>query len=204
MLDVLIGSNKLTSNLIAPTNSPARSYLASSPACSLPARAAHAGLFDRAASAHSTPAPTGLCSPSRRPPFAASAPASTAAWRPCCLDSVRRRMASARASLPRLRLPSHGLARASPPSRPRQLLLAGCTVGYRACPFAYPCPAVAPHASFACCSHRARRCSPVQRASARSSTLEMLRVTRANEKRRSGRGTRRTATREKMFTLLAC
>ena len=27
---------------------------------------------------------------------------------------------------------------ASPPSRPRQLLLAGCTVGYRACPFAYP------------------------------------------------------------------
>ena len=137
MLDVLIGSNKLTSNLIAPTNSPARSYSAFSPARSSPARAAHAGLFNRAASAHSTPAPTGLCSPSRRPPFAASAPASTAAWRPRFLASVRRCTASVRASLPRLRLPSHGLARASPPSRPRQLLLAGCTVGYRACPFAY-------------------------------------------------------------------
>ena len=138
MLDVLIGGDKLAGNLIAPTNSPARSYSAFSPARLPTARAAHAGLFDRAASAHSTPAPTGLCSPSRRPPFATSAPESTAAWRPCCLASVRRRVASAHASLPRFRLPSHGLARASPPSRLRQLLLAGCTVGYRACPFAYP------------------------------------------------------------------
>ena len=122
MLDVLIGGDKLADNLIAPTNSPARSYSASSPARSSPARAAHAGLFDRAASAHSTPAPTGLCSPSRQPPFAASAPASTAAWRPRCLASVRRRTASARASLPRLRLPSHGLAAfSSAPTAARRL-----------------------------------------------------------------------------------
>ena len=200
MLDVLIGGDKLAGNLIAPTNSPARSYSASSPAHSSrsprrPVRPCRLRPQARLPPPVSARRRAGLRSPPLRPhqlplgdraaspPFAIARPLPA----PRCLASVCHPTASP--------VPRRLLVRAnccSPAALSDTELAPSLT------------PAVAPHTSFACCSHRARRCSPVQRASARSPTLEMLRVTRANEKSRSGRGTRRTATREKMFTLLAC